>query len=75
MFAIGIIGIALLAVPVLAESPAYALTELTGIADSLDAKTLSARQFYGTIAATTLAGPRATASASTRRGHFIGRRS
>ena len=56
MFAIGIIGTGLLAVPVLAGSAAYAVTELAGIAGSLDAKPLSARLFYGTIAATTLAG-------------------
>lgn len=56
MFAIGIIGTGLLAVPVLAGSAAYAVTEMMGIAGSLDAKPLSARLFYGTIAATTLAG-------------------
>lgn len=56
MFAIGIVGTGLLAVPVLAGSAAYAVTELAGIAGSLDAKPLSARLFYGTIAATTLAG-------------------
>ena len=56
MFAAGIIGTGLLAVPVLAGSAAYAVTEMAGIAGSLDAKPLSARLFYGTIAATTLAG-------------------
>lgn len=56
MFALGIIGTGLLAVPVLAGSAAYAVTEMAGIAGSLDAKPLSARLFYGTIAATTLAG-------------------
>ena len=56
MFAIGIIGTGLLAVPILAGSAAYAVTEMAGIAGSLDAKPLSARLFYGTIAATTLAG-------------------
>lgn len=56
MFAIGIIGTGLLAVPVLAGSAAYAVTEMAGLAGSLDAKPLSARLFYGTIAATTLAG-------------------
>jgi NRAMP (natural resistance-associated macrophage protein)-like metal ion transporter len=56
MFAVGIIGTGLLAVPVLAGSAAYAVTEMAGIAGSLDAKPLSARLFYGTIAATTLAG-------------------
>jgi NRAMP (natural resistance-associated macrophage protein)-like metal ion transporter len=56
MFAAGIIGTGLLAVPVLAGSAAYAVTEMVGVAGSLDAKPLSARLFYGTIAATTLAG-------------------
>ncbi len=56
MFAVGIIGTGMLAVPVLAGSAAYAVTEMAGIAGSLDAKPLSARLFYGTIAVTTLAG-------------------
>ncbi|CAN5391010.1 divalent metal cation transporter [soil metagenome] len=56
MFAVGIIGTGLLAVPVLAGSAAYAVTEMAGLAGSLDAKPLSARLFYGTIAVTTLAG-------------------
>jgi NRAMP (natural resistance-associated macrophage protein)-like metal ion transporter len=56
MFALGIIGTGLLAVPVLAGSAGYAVTEMFGIAGSLDAKPLSARLFYGTIAVTTLAG-------------------
>jgi len=56
MFAIGIIGTGLLAVPILAASAAYAVTEMVGIAGSLDARPLDARLFYGTIAVTTLAG-------------------
>ena len=56
MFAVGVIGTGLLAVPVLAGSAAYAVTKMAGVAGSLDAKPLSARLFYGTIAATTLAG-------------------
>jgi NRAMP (natural resistance-associated macrophage protein)-like metal ion transporter len=56
MFALGIIGTGLLAVPVLAGSAAYAVTEMTGRAGSLDAKPLSAKLFYGTIAVTTLGG-------------------
>jgi Mn2+/Fe2+ NRAMP family transporter len=56
MFAIGIIGTGLLAVPVLAGSAAYAVTEMVGLTGSLDAKPMSARLFYGTIAVTTLAG-------------------
>lgn len=56
MFGLGIIGTGLLAVPILAGSAAYAVTEMAGLRGSLDAKPLSARLFYGTIAATTLAG-------------------
>ncbi len=56
MFALGIIGTGLLAVPVLAGSAAYAVTEMVGVAGSLDAKPLDARLFYATIAVTTLAG-------------------
>ncbi|MFC4294795.1 NRAMP family divalent metal transporter [Novosphingobium tardum] len=56
LFAIGIIGTGVLAVPVLAGSAAYAVTEMFGLAGSLDAKPLKARLFYATIAVTTLAG-------------------
>ena len=56
MFALGIIGTGLLAVPVLAGSAAYAVTEMAGVAGSLNAKLLDARLFYATIAVTTLAG-------------------
>jgi NRAMP (natural resistance-associated macrophage protein)-like metal ion transporter len=56
MFAVGIIGTGLLAVPVLAGSAAYAVSEMAGFPGSLDAKPLSARLFYATIAVTTLAG-------------------
>ncbi len=56
LFALGIIGTGLLAVPVLAGSAAYAVTEMFGISGSLDAKPTKARLFYGTIAATTLLG-------------------
>ena len=56
LFALGIIGTGLLAVPVLAGSAAYAVTEMFGIAGSLDAKPTKARLFYGTIAVTTLLG-------------------
>jgi NRAMP (natural resistance-associated macrophage protein)-like metal ion transporter len=56
LFALGIIGTGLLAVPVLAGSAAYAVTEMFGMAGSLDAKPTKARLFYGTIAATTMLG-------------------
>ncbi len=56
LFALGIIGTGLLAVPVLAGSAAYAVTEMFGTAGSLDDKPTKARLFYGTIAVTTLLG-------------------
>src|SRR4051812_17495767 len=56
LFALGIIGTGLLAVPVLAGSAAYAATEMVGVAGSLDAKPLAARLFYATIAVMTLGG-------------------
>ena len=56
LFALGIIGTGMLAVPILAASAAYAVTEAFGVRGSLDAKLLDARLFYGTIAVTTLAG-------------------
>ena len=56
LFAIGIIGTGMLAVPVLAGSAAYAVTEMFGFAGSLDAKPRKAKLFYGTIAITTMLG-------------------
>ena len=56
LFALGIIGTGLLAVPVLAGSAAYAVSEMFGRPASLDSKPGKARLFYGTIAATTIAG-------------------
>ena len=56
LFAAGIIGIGLLAVPVLAGSGAYALGEALGWTTGLDRKLVEARAFYGTIAASTLIG-------------------
>ena len=56
LFAFGIVGTGLLAVPVLAGSAAYAVSEALGRPASLDSKPNKARLFYGTIAATTLAG-------------------
>jgi NRAMP (natural resistance-associated macrophage protein)-like metal ion transporter len=56
LFAFGIIGTGLLAVPVLAGSAAYAVSEMLGRPASLDSKPMKARLFYGTIALTTMAG-------------------
>ncbi len=56
IFACGIIGIGLLAVPVLAGSAAYALGEALEWPTGLDRQPLEARAFYGAIAASTLVG-------------------
>jgi NRAMP (natural resistance-associated macrophage protein)-like metal ion transporter len=56
LFAAGIIGIGLLAVPVLAGSGAYALGEALGWTTGLDRRPLDAKAFYGTIAVSTLFG-------------------
>jgi len=56
LFAAGIIGIGMLAVPVLAASGAYALGEALGWTTGLDRAPLDAKAFYGTIAASTLIG-------------------
>ena len=56
LFAAGIIGIGLLAVPVLAGSGAYALGEALGWPTGLDRQPLDAKAFYGTIAVSTLVG-------------------
>jgi Mn2+/Fe2+ NRAMP family transporter len=56
IFAIGIIGTGLLAVPVLAGSVAYAVCEAFGWREGLNCKPREARSFYGTIAAATLMG-------------------
>ena len=56
LFAAGIIGIGLLAVPVLAGSGAYAIGEALGWTTGLDRQPLDAKAFYGTISASTLVG-------------------
>ena len=56
LFAAGIIGIGLLAVPVLAGSSAYALGEALGWTTGLSRQPLDAKAFYGTIAVSTLIG-------------------
>jgi len=56
LFAAGIIGTGLLAVPVLAGSAAYSVSEMFGWAGSLDARPQDARAFYATIAVATLLG-------------------
>jgi NRAMP (natural resistance-associated macrophage protein)-like metal ion transporter len=56
LFAAGIIGTGLLAVPVLAGSVGYALAEVASWPRGLAKKLSSAHAFYGTIAAVTLLG-------------------
>jgi NRAMP (natural resistance-associated macrophage protein)-like metal ion transporter len=56
LFAAGIIGIGLLAIPVLAGSCAYALGEALDWPTGLDRLPLDARAFYGTIVVSTLIG-------------------
>lgn len=56
LFAAGIVGIGLLAVPVLAGSCAYALGEALDWPTGLDRLPLDARAFYGTIVVATLIG-------------------
>ncbi len=56
LFAAGIIGIGLLAIPVLAGSCAYALGEALDWPTGLDRLPLDARAFYGTIVISTLIG-------------------
>jgi NRAMP (natural resistance-associated macrophage protein)-like metal ion transporter len=56
LFALGIIGTGMLAVPVLAGSSAYAVTESFRWRNGLDLKVVQAREFYGIIALATLGG-------------------
>jgi NRAMP (natural resistance-associated macrophage protein)-like metal ion transporter len=56
LFAIGIIGTGLLAVPILAGSAAYAVSETFGWTEGLDRKPREAKAFYGVIAFATLSG-------------------
>lgn len=56
LFAMGIIGTGLLAVPVLAGSCAYAVTESFRWPNGLDLKALQAREFYAIISLATIGG-------------------
>ena len=56
LFAVGIIGTGMLAVPVLAGSAAYALAEALEWPSGLARKPKAAKAFYGTIAVATLLG-------------------
>ncbi len=56
LFAMGIIGTGLLAVPILAGSAAYAVSETFGWVEGLDRKPREARAFYAVIALATFGG-------------------
>ena len=56
LFAAGIIGTGMLAVPVLAGSAAYAVSEMFGWTEGLDRQPREAKAFYGVIAIATLCG-------------------
>jgi NRAMP (natural resistance-associated macrophage protein)-like metal ion transporter len=53
LFAVGIVGVGLLAIPVLAGSAAYALAEAFDWREGLSRKFTEARSFYGVIVAAT----------------------
>ena len=56
LFAVGIVGTGLLAIPVLAGSAAYGVAEAFGWREGLGETANNARGFYGVIAAATLVG-------------------
>ena len=56
LFAVGLIGAGLLAIPVLTGSAAYAVAETFGWRSGLDEKPRHAKKFYGVIALSTLVG-------------------
>jgi Mn2+/Fe2+ NRAMP family transporter len=56
LFALGIIGTGLLAVPILAGSAAYAVSEAFGWVEGLGRKPREAKAFYGVIALATAGG-------------------
>lgn len=55
LFALGILGVGMIGVPVLAGSGAYALAEAMGWKSGLERKATDARGFYGIIAVSVLA--------------------
>ncbi|HJV83628.1 divalent metal cation transporter [Noviherbaspirillum sp.] len=56
LFALGIIGTGMLAIPVLAGSAAYAVTESFRWSNGMDLKILEAREFYAIISLATVGG-------------------
>ena len=56
LFALGIVSLGMLAIPVMAGSTSYALSEARGKREGLDLKPRQGRYFYGVIAASVLIG-------------------
>lgn len=56
LFALGIVSLGLLAVPVLAGASAYAISEARGWREGLDLKLRQGRQFYAVLAASLVVG-------------------
>ena len=56
LFALGVIGMGLLGIPVLAGSVAYAVSDAFGWREGLDYKLKQAKQFYGVIIFSTIMG-------------------
>jgi NRAMP (natural resistance-associated macrophage protein)-like metal ion transporter len=56
LFALGILGVGLIGVPVLAGAAAYGLSEAMGWKEGLELKAKDARGFYGVIAVSVLGG-------------------
>ncbi len=54
LFAIGVVGVGLMAIPIFAGVSAYAMSELNGWRKGLDEKVKDARLFYGVIIVSTL---------------------
>jgi NRAMP (natural resistance-associated macrophage protein)-like metal ion transporter len=75
LFALGIVGTGLLAVPVLAGSAGYAVAECFGWEGSLELPARGAPGFYLTVAAATLAGLGARAHAARSDPHAVLERS
>jgi NRAMP (natural resistance-associated macrophage protein)-like metal ion transporter len=56
LFALGVVSLGMLAIPVMAGSTSYALSEARGKKEGLDLKPREGRYFYGVIAASMLIG-------------------
>jgi len=56
LFALGVVSLGMLAIPVMAGSTSYALSEARGKQEGLDLKPRQGRYFYGVIAASMLIG-------------------